>query len=54
MAGEEDRSVTLAWQDCSGRGNPGEGSEDAWDTQGKGRAPPLAPCSQCADLKDKR
>lgn len=53
-AGEEDRSVTLARQDRGGRGNPGEGAEDAWDTQGKGRAPPLAPGSQCAGMKDRR
>lgn len=53
-AGEEDRSVTLARQDRGGRGNPGEGAEDAWDTQGKGRAPPLAPGSQCAGMKDRK
>lgn len=26
-----------------GRENPGEGGEEAWDPQGKGRAPQLAP-----------
>lgn len=50
---EGDGSMRLAWQDQDGRGSPGDGGEEEWDTQGKGE-PQLTPgpAQQCNGPKD--